>query len=87
MKYRMKPVTVEAIVWDGNNQQEIKELAGSAAKTHYQYSALTPVCTLVLNTIDGQCSVAIGDYIVKFDSGDIVCVKPWNFVKMYEEAE
>lgn len=87
MKYRMKPVNVEAVVWDGNNQYEIKELAGTAAKMHYQYSALAPICTLVLDTIDGQCSVAIGDYVVKFEDNTITCVKPWNFTKLYEEVE
>ena len=87
MKYRMKPIVVEAITWDGNNQQDIKELAGSAAKIHYQYSALAPICTLVLDTINGQCNVAIGDYIVKSEDNSIVCVKPWNFTKLYEEVE
>ena len=78
-KYRKKPVIVEAIVWTGNNIDEIKELAKNAVE-----HIIFVDNNLYIETLEGNMNVSIGDYIIKGIEGEFYPCKPNIFKKTYE---
>lgn len=60
MKYTKKPITVDAVQFNGNNHAEIQEFAGKACIT--EETEAGPVLKIV-NAI-GEKHVAVGDYVV-----------------------
>ena len=78
-KYRKKPVIVEAIVWTGNNIDEIKELAKNAVE-----HIIFVDNNLYIETLEGNMNVSIGDYIIKGIAGEFYPCKPDIFKETYE---
>ena len=78
-KYRKKPVIVEAIVWTGNNIDEIKELAKNAVE-----HIIFVDNNLYIETLEGNMNVSIGDYIIKGIAGEFYPCKPDIFKQTYE---
>lgn len=77
MKYRKKPVVIEAIQWLGN-KEEIK----------YFY----PECcfddgVVYIDTLEGTMKAKYGDYIIKGVSGEFYPCKPDIFEQTYEVAK
>ncbi len=92
MKYRKKPVTVEAVVWTGKNLEELKQFAGG----FLEYEVLDDMCEdvkspitakLKIKTLEGVHHASIGDYIIKGVNGEFYPCKPDIFRKTYELAE
>ena len=80
MKYRKKPVVVEAIVWDGKNYREISDFAKSLKDT-----LVDPIAKKVyITTLEGTMTADIGDYIIKGIKGEFYPCKPDIFEKTYE---
>lgn len=80
MKYRKKPVVVEAIRWDGDNLEEIATFMGK-----YTYSnKLLPCFSLTIFTLGGRMDASIGDYIIKGIKGEFYPCKPDIFEQTYE---
>lgn len=70
LKLRRKPEEVTAVVWDGDNIDEILQWTQGAAT----YEAMSSGDNrIVLNL--GQC-ISIGDYIIKKGEGDFITSKP-----------
>lgn len=80
MKYRKKPVVVEAIQFDGDNFYEVEQFA--KGKTFYEISE-----RLFISTLEGEMLVSEGDYIIKGVEGEFYPCKPDIFHKTYEEVE
>lgn len=78
-KYRKKPVIVEAIIWTGNNIDEIKELAKNAVE-----HIIFVDNNLYIETLEGNMNVSIGDYIIKGIAGEFYPCKPDIFKETYE---
>ena len=87
-KYRKKTVVFDAVQWTGENIQEIKEFAGVYAWV-YALAVLEKKLTasLEIETPKGLMSAGIGDYIIKFVSGEFYPCKPDIFEKTYERVE
>jgi len=92
MKYRKKPVVIEAIQWTGENIEEIMKFIESP----FTYEKSTIYCTekfiydgkeLKINTLEGIMTANIGDYIIKGVNGEFYPCKPDIFEKTYEEVE
>lgn len=81
MKFRKKPVVVEAIRWTGKNQTEIDKFCGM--KVVWSKSKNT---FLVL-TREGTMLATMGDYIIKGVNGEFYPCKPDVFAKTYERME
>lgn len=81
MKFRKKPVVVEAIRWTGKNQTEIDKFCGM--KVVWSKSKKT---FLVL-TREGTMLATMGDYIIKGVNGEFYPCKPDVFAKTYERME
>ena len=78
-KYRKKPVIVEAVIWTGNNIDEIKELAKNAVE-----NIIFVNNNLYIETLEGNMNVSVGDYIIKDIQGEFYPCKPDIFKKTYE---
>ena len=89
MKYRKKPVVVEAIQWTGINLTEIKEFVGDSLiydiiDTAWQAGAGIPHVIMRIETLEGTLQVSKGDYIIKGVQGEFYPCKPDIFEKTYE---
>lgn len=90
MKYRMKPIVIEAIQWNGDNLQEVMEFIGSEFKydenINYFTSKFNYCSTLGLQlyALGGLMSVSINDYIIKGIKGEFYPCKPDIFQVTYE---
>ena len=90
MKYRKKPVVVEAIKWDGLNVSEIKDFCGKAVRIVIYDSAwkarvLGAKADIFIDTLEGSHHASVGDYIIKGVNGEFYPCKPDIFEKTYEE--
>lgn len=77
-KYRKKPVTIEAIQWNGENLSEIDEFTESKVKNHES--------VLIIPTLEGDMYASLSDYIIKGVNGEFYPCKPNIFAKTYEEV-
>ena len=78
-KYRKKPVIVEAVIWTGNNIDEVKELAKSAVE-----NIIFVNNNLYIETLEGNMNVSVGDYIIKGIAGEFYPCKHDIFKETYE---
>ena len=81
MKYRKKPVVIEAIQWTGNNLYECLIFMGCESSQ--------PNCNngISIQTLEGTMLASIGDYIIKGVAGELYPCKPDIFEKTYEKVE
>jgi len=91
MKYRKKPVVIEAIQWTGNTT-EIKEFCGNNCSYNVDDSTWKvgkgiPHEELVIHTLEGDMKARRNDYIIKGINGEFYPCKPDIFEKTYELAE
>lgn len=90
-KYTKKPVTIEAIQWDGNNLKEIIDFTGlheSASKwTWEEYKEVVKNEGLKIFTLEGTMMASVGDYIIKGVKGEFYPCKPDIFIATYDAAE
>ena len=78
-KYRKKPVIIEAVIWTGNNIDEVKELAKSAVE-----NIIFVDNNLYIETLEGNMNVSVGDYVIKGIAGEFYPCKPDIFKQTYE---
>ena len=92
-KYRKKPVVVEAVQWDGTNEDEINKFVGLCigAKIYWSHNLYGPNeyekgLKLNIQTLEGVMRAKRGDYIIKGVNGEIYPCKPDVFEKTYEKV-
>ena len=91
MKYRKRPVVVEALQIHGN-VSEIKEFIGENGDAHindYAWKAgLGQPCTVVtIHTLEGDMKAIDGDYIIKGVKGEFYPCRKDIFEETYELVE
>lgn len=79
MKYRKKPVVIEAIQWTNNNLDEVLEFA-------YERSIVVNG-ELFLETLEGRMRANVGDFLIKGIKGEVYPCKPDIFEETYESVE
>lgn len=77
-KFRKKPVTIEAIQWNGENLSEIDKFTKGKVKNHES--------VLIIPTLEGDMYASLNDYIIKGVNGEFYPCKPDIFDKTYEEV-
>lgn len=77
-KYRKKPVTIEAIQWNGENLSEIDKFTQGKVKNHES--------VLIIPTLEGDMYASLNDYIIKGVNGEFYPCKPDIFAKTYEKV-
>lgn len=81
MRYKKKPVEIEAIQWNGNNISEICKFM-KVDKSHLLFNG-----SLYIATIEGTHHASVGDYIIKGIKGEFYPCKPDIFLQTYEAVE
>jgi hypothetical protein len=76
MKFRKKPVVIEAVQYDGSNASEIGVFVGDA----YVDGRRVPV----IRTLEGDMSVTSGDWVIRGVQGEFYPCKPDIFDATYE---
>jgi len=77
MKYRKKPIVIEAVQWNGHNFEELKLLG-----VKYEYED-----HLVIPTLEGDMRAGVGDWIIKEVKGEMYPVRNDIFQETYEKVE
>ena len=91
MKYRKKPVVIEAVQWDGRNLEEIKEFVGDSLiyeifDAAWRVGKGAPRVYMEIKTLEGTHICSEGDYIIKGVQGEFYPCKPDIFEQTYEQV-
>jgi len=76
MKYRKKPVEIDAIRWTGDNKLEIFDFCNMSYINDQE---------LRIQTLEGSMIASVGDYIIKGVMGEFYPCKPDIFEMTYEK--
>ena len=91
MKFKKKPIVIEAVQWTGENLSEIIAFAGlhpSAQKMAWSdYADLVQREGLKIFTLEGPHMASVGDWIIKGIKGEFYPCKPDIFEATYDLAE
>ena len=85
MKYRKKPVVVDAVRWHGTDDLEIAELCMELGNLYLPIERNDR--SLIVSTLEGQMVADPGDYIIKGVKGEVYPCKPDIFEATYEKVE
>ena len=88
MKYKTKPVEIEAIQCTGVNLEEIKAFVGGSLiydilDTAWEVGKGRPHVFMKIKTLEGDMNVSEGHYIIKGLLGEFYPCKPDVFEKKY----
>ena len=81
MKYRKKPVVIDAIQWIGSNWYEIDQFITVLHETY------PSIGIIKIHTLEGTMEASEGDYIIKGVSGEFYPCKPDIFELTYEKVK
>lgn len=84
MKYRKKPVMVEAARWTGEGWLALPFWARKGTMPVYVARGLAP---LIVRTLEGEMKCQPGDWLIKGVNGEVYPCKPDIFEKTYEPVE
>lgn len=78
MKYKKKPVIIEAVQWTSRNIEEIERFTGNKARYNLVLN------TFEIETLEGIMIANVDDYIIKGIKGEFYPCKPDIFEQTYE---
>lgn len=91
-RYVKKPIAIEAVKWEGFNNDEIKDFAGDSVKIEVIREgdadngiSLSVDCSI--ETLEGVMKANLGDYIIKGVNGEFYPCKQDIFEKTYDKAD
>ena len=84
MKYRKKPVVIDALKWTGLNFMELVEFIGGEEARH---KISLHSHGLYIKTLEGDMKANDGDWIIKGVKGEFYPCKPDIFEETYEKVE
>ena len=88
MKYRKKPVIIEAFRWTGGEDQtEDPEWAVEAMRRQEIWFRWGNPVVLVIHTLEGDMVAQPGDWVIQGVKGEIYPCKPDIFEATYEAVE
>jgi len=86
MKFRKKPVVIEAMQFTGENHHEIHDVfVAGMNETPFSFRPDEP--KMRIHTLEGVMTADAGDWIIRGVKGEIYPCKPDIFAATYEEAE
>ena len=85
MKYRKKPVEIEAVQWVSDNIEQVYEMLGDNLIINTDEDK--DEVKHFINTLEGKMEMSWGDYIIKGIKGEFYPCKPDIFEKTYEVIE
>lgn len=86
MKYRKKPVEIEAIQFEDNSDRicEIAEFMGGDLRVNYEDKD-NPY--IPIETLEGTMKASVGDYIIKGVKGEFYPCREDIFEQTYEKVD
>lgn len=81
MKFRKKPVIIEAIHWNGDNVAELCDFTKDVDDVRYSDDVL------IIPTLEGDMVASKGDWIIRGVKGEYYPCKPDIFEATYEAVE
>lgn len=81
MKYRKKPVTIEAVQWTGSNLDELREFVPEEHRNNKIHQPLG------IKTLEGVMTISKGDWVIKGVKGEFYPCKPDIFEMTYEKID
>jgi hypothetical protein len=81
MKFRKKPVVIEAIQWHGQNEKEIRNFFKQVDFSSFSFNG-----GLNIRTLEGVHKADVGDWIIRGVKGEFYPCKPDIFEMTYEAA-
>ena len=83
MKFRKKPVVIDAIQWKGCNHSEVAIfLEGHTSRK----GEVIPDMAIIIPTLEGEMRAEVGDWIIKGIKGEFYPCKPDIFAQTYQPA-
>jgi hypothetical protein len=88
MKYRKKPIVIDAIQFDGSYEQVAAFFPPSWSGLRWFSESVSgrPPC-IEMNTLEGVMTAMPGDWIIRGVKGEFYPCKPDIFAATYEPAE
>ncbi len=80
MKFRKKPVVIDAVQWNGSNVPDVMEFMDWRNTTYDEHG-------LRIHTLEGTHSAMPNDWIIKGVKGEFYPCKPDIFAATYEPVE
>lgn len=74
-RYVKKPITIEAIQWEGDNQRDISDFIGKELALKDD--------KIIISTLEGMMEASIGDFIIKGIKGEFYPCKADIFHETY----
>lgn len=92
MKYRKKPVVIDAIEWTGRNLKEVLEFTGKhpdfdkwfSSFEQYEEHVMDDGGIFKIMTLEGTMKALVGDFIIRGVSGEHYPCKPDIFAATYD---
>ena len=85
MKFRKKPVVIEAMEFTEESKNQVFHWVTC---NHYaDFDAVTDAPTMVIETLEGNHTARLGDWIIKGVRGEFYPIKPDIFAETYEAVE
>lgn len=81
-KYRKKPVVIDAVLWTGDNFDEVYEFTPDVC--WYPDEGDFGEGELYISTLEGELHASVGDYIINGVKGESYVCKPDVFALTYE---
>ena len=93
MQYRKKPVIIEAIQWNGSNEQAIRDFVGNPtlkvsrppSQYEHDHDLTDDIINIFIPTLEGEMRADRNDYIIKGVKGECYPCKPDIFHLTYEK--
>ena len=86
MKYRKKPVVIEAVQWLGSNVDEMETLFAHGC-TNGRAGTVSQGLSVRIYTLEGEMEAVPGDWIIRGVKGELYPCKPDIFAATYEAVE
>ena len=80
MKFRKKPVVIEAVQWTGENGKQVFDFLNWRNASHDERNGLR------IHTLEGDMQADVGDWIIKGIHGEFYPCKPSIFAESYQEV-
>lgn len=84
MKFRKKPVVIDAYQYEGNNSQDVMD---ALEMTHPEDVHFTETGGMLIQTLEGEHIASVGDWIIRGVKGEFYPCKPDIFSATYEPAD
>lgn len=87
MKYRKKPVVIDAVRWEGITVRDMEEFSRETGFPKFSVTYRDGRHGCVIPTLEGHHFAERGDWIIRGVNGEYYPCKPDIFAKTYESAD